>query len=86
MMTRPAFGGNLMATIICAAHRPQMSTVRPGVMRRCTPNPDRKGSVEKLSVNFNPAKFRVKVLETVKESKDKIDITEANVLVSGAAA
>ena len=83
MMTRPAFGGNLMATIICAAHRPQMSTVRPGVMRRCTPNPDRKGSVEKLSVNFNPAKFRVKVLETVKESKDKIDITEANVLVSG---
>ena len=82
-MTRPAFGGHLMASIICPRFRPAMATVRPGVMRRCTPNPDRKGSVEKLSVNFNPAKFRVKVLETVKESKDKIDITEANVLVSG---
>lgn len=83
MMTRPAFGGNLMATIICADHRPQMSTVRPGVMRRYTPDLSRKGNVEKLSVNFNEAKFRVKVTRTVKESKDKIDITEANVLVSG---
>lgn len=83
LMTRPAFGGNLMATIICSEHRPQMSTVRPGVMRRMSPNPDRKGNVEKMTVNFNPAKFRVKVLETVKESKEKIDITEANVLVSG---
>lgn len=83
LMTRPAFGGNLMATIICKDHRPQMSTVRPGVMRRCTPNPERKGNVEKVAISFDTAKFRVKVLETVKESKDKIDITEANVLVSG---
>lgn len=83
LMTRPAFGGNLMATIVCKDHRPQMSTVRPGVMRKQTPNPDRKGNVEKIDVKFNPAKFRVRVVEDVKETKDKIDITEANVLVSG---
>ena len=83
LMTRPAFGGNLMSTIICKDHRPQMSTVRPGVMRRCTPNPDRKGNIEKFDVKFDAGKFRVKVLETVKENKEKVDITEANVLVSG---
>ena len=83
LMTRPAFGGNLMATIICKDHRPQMSTVRLGVMRRCTPNPDRKGNIEKFDVKFDAGKFRVKVLETVKENKEKVDITEANVLVSG---
>lgn len=83
LMTRPAFGGNLMATIICGDHRPQMSTVRPGVMRRCSPNPERKGVIERVNISFNPEKFRVVVKETVKETKDKIDITEANVLVSG---
>lgn len=83
LMTRPAFGGNLMATIVCKEHRPQMSTVRPGVMRMMTPDPDRKGKTEQFKVEFNPAKFRVKVRETVKETKDKVDITEARVLVSG---
>lgn len=83
MMTRPAFGGNLMATIICADHRPQMSTVRPGVMRRCTPTPERKGNIDKIDVTFDTSKFKVRVKETVKETKDKIDITEANILVSG---
>ncbi len=46
LMTRPAFGGNLMATIICKEHRPQMSTVRPGVMRAKAADPTRKGKVE----------------------------------------
>lgn len=83
MMTRPAFGGNLMATIVCKEHRPQMSTVRPGVMRAQDRDDSRKGSVEKVEVKFNPEKFRVKVKETVKESKNMVDITEAKVLVSG---
>lgn len=83
MMTRPAFGGNLMATIICKAHRPQMSTVRPGVMRRLAPDMSRKGEVIPFEVKFDDSKFRVKVKETVQEKTDKIDITEANVLVSG---
>lgn len=83
LMTRPAFGGNLMATIICKEHRPQMSTVRPGVMRAKTKDAGRQGTVERVKVNFDSSKFKVKVLETVKEQKNKIDITEAKVLVSG---
>ena len=83
MMTRPAFGGNLMATIICKEHRPQMSTVRPGVMRIGKHDLSRKGEVENFKVNFDASKFKVKIVETVKENKNRIDITEANILVSG---
>lgn len=83
LMTRPAFGGNLMATIICTEHRPQMATVRPGVMKRMPVDEKRKGEVEKASVKFNTAKFKVKVLEDVLEAHDKVDITEAGILVSG---
>lgn len=83
LMTRPAFGGNLMATIVCKEHRPQMSTVRPGVMLKGERNGDRKGAVEHVTVNFDKSKFRVKVLQSVKEEKNLIDITEAKVLVSG---
>lgn len=83
LMTRPAFGGNLMATIICKEHRPQMSTVRPGVMRAGVKDDTRKGVVETVNINFDASKFKVKVLETVKEQKSKIDITDAKILVSG---
>lgn len=80
--TRPAFGGNLMATIVCPNHRPQMSTVRPGVMQRMAKDTNRKGEVLEYKVSFNRDKFKVKVLETVKKEAN-IDITEAKVLVSG---
>ena len=70
LMTRPAFGGNLMATIICKEHRPQMSTVRPGVMRAKAADPTRKGKVEEVKINFDKSKFRVRILETVKEQKN----------------
>ena len=83
MMTRPAFGGNLMATIVCKDHRPQMSTVRPGVMRMNAPDQNRRGEIEEVKIDFKPEKFRVRVIETVKQSKDLVDITEAKVLVSG---
>lgn len=80
--TRPAFGGNLMATIVCPNHRPQMSTVRPGVMQRMAKDSNRKGEVLDYKVSFNRDKFKVKVLETVKKEAN-IDITEAKILVSG---
>lgn len=83
LMTRPAFGGNLMATIICKEHRPQMSTVRPGVMRMAARDLNRKGTIEDVTINFDKSKFRVRVIETVKETKNLVDITEANVLISG---
>lgn len=83
LMTRPAFGGNLMATIVCKDHRPQMSTVRPGVMRIKPLSEPIAGTIETVAINFDESKFKVKILETVKEDKVKVDITEANILVSG---
>ena len=83
LMTRPAFGGNLMATIICKEHRPQMSTVRPGVMRMGQRDENRQGTIEDVKINFDKSKFRVRVLETVKQTKNLVDITEAHVLISG---
>ena len=82
MMTRPAFGGNLMATIVCTEHRPQMSTVRPGVMRRIPMNPEAKGVVDMFEVKFDSSKFKVKLIRKVKEERKGIDITEAKVLIS----
>lgn len=83
MMTRPAFGGNLMATIMCTQHRPQMSTVRPGVMQKREKDESRKGTIIPFEPKFDKSKFAVKLLETVKADKGKIDITEAKILVSG---
>jgi len=83
LMTRPAFGGNLMATIVCKDHRPQMSTVRPGVMRTLPADANRKGEVIAITVNFNKSKFRVRLIETVKEKKNLIDIADAKILISG---
>lgn len=82
MMTRPAFGGNLMATIVCGDHRPQMSTVRPGVMRSLPANPAAKGEIEMVDVAFDHNKFKVKLVKKVKEERKGIDITEAKVLIS----
>lgn len=81
--TRPAFGGNLMATIVCPNHRPQMSTVRPGVMEKAACNPSHKGEVIPLDVAFEEGEIRTKVLEVVKTMKDVISLTDAEVIVSG---
>ena len=84
MMTRPAFGGNLMATILCKNHRPQMATVRPGVMQKMTPDINRKGEIVNYDVNFDMAKInRVKLVKIVKEEKNTVDIIDAKILVSG---
>lgn len=83
MMTRPAFGGNLMATIMCTEHRPQMSTVRPGVMQKADRDASRKGEIIEFKPIFDASKFKVRILESVKENKDKVNITEAKILVSG---
>lgn len=59
-MTRPAFGGNLMATIVCPDHRPQMATVRPGVMQKLPREEGRKGEIEVLPVNIDTSKIESK--------------------------
>ena len=83
MMTRPAFGGNIMATIACPDHRPQMATVRPGVMKAIDADATRKGTVENFKVEYTPADMNVKILEVIKSQKESVDITEAKILVSG---
>lgn len=83
LMTRPAFGGNIMATIVCPDHRPQMSTVRPGVMQKLANDESRTAKVEDFKVDFNRDKFKIKVLEVVKEEKEKVNIEDADILVSG---
>lgn len=84
MMTRPAFGGNLMATIMCTEHRPQMSTVRPGVMQKKDRQPSREGVITNFEVKIDMSRVKVKLIEEVKAEKDnRIDISEANILVSG---
>ena len=84
LMTRPAFGGNLMATIVCKDHRPQMSTVRPGVMKKMTADNSRQGEIVEYPINFNQEKIaRVRLVKTVKEDKGLVDISEAKILVSG---
>ncbi len=81
--TRPAFGGNLMATIICPNHRPQMSTVRPGVMEKPKYDKSRKGELVKLAVSFKDGDIRMKVLEIVKHVADVVSLTDADIIVSG---
>ena len=81
-MTRPAFGGNLFATIVCPDNRPQMSTVRPGVMKKLTPDQNRVGEVIVEKIEWQQNKFLVKVLEEVKETQNVEKIEEAKILVS----
>ncbi len=83
LMTRPAFGGNIMATILCEKHRPQMATVRPGVMLAMEPDSSRTGRVTRLSVPFTDEDMNVTIKGIFREEKRQIDITEAKVLVSG---
>lgn len=82
-MTRPAFGGNIMATILCADFRPQMATVRPGVMKALAEDATRTGEIKEFPVTFTEADMNVKIREVVKAEHKAVDITEAKRLVSG---
>ena len=82
LATRPAFGGNLMATIACPDHRPQMATVRPGVFEKDNTN-GADCKIEKVAVQLSDSDVRTKVLETVKTAKDIVDISEAKIIVAG---
>ncbi len=82
-MTRPAFGGNIMATIVCPEYRPQMATVRPGVMQKIKPVADAKAKVEKLDLAIPESEKDVQILDVVKKESHKMDIQDAKILVSG---
>ena len=83
VQTRPAFGGNIMASIVCPLTRPQMATVRPRVMKGLDRDAERTG--EKISYTPDPERMkpRVRVLRSVVEEQDTVNITEADIIVSG---
>jgi electron transfer flavoprotein alpha subunit len=83
LQTRPAFGGNLMATILCPNHRPQMATVRPKVFKPLEANPNRTGTVTKVDLSKTAWDIRAKVLEVVNEVGNSVNLEEANIIVSG---
>ncbi|MBR1866240.1 MAG: electron transfer flavoprotein subunit alpha/FixB family protein [Lachnospiraceae bacterium] len=83
LMTRPAFGGNTIATIACPDNRPQMATVRPGVMQKIEPIKGAKANIEEFNPGFTPDDKYVEILEVVKSVSDTVDIMDAKILVSG---
>ena len=83
LMTRPAFGGNTIATIACPNTRPQMATVRPGVMQKLEPVKGAKAEVIEYNTGFTPDNKYVEILKVVKEAKSAENIMDAKILVSG---
>ncbi len=83
LMTRPAFGGNTIATIACPDNRPQMATVRPGVMQKIEPIVGAKANVIEFNPGFTPNDRYVEIKEIVKAVSDTVDIMDAKILVSG---
>jgi len=83
LASRPAFGGNIMATILCKKYRPQMATVRAKVMKVLPPQPGRSGKIIEESISLQEEDIRTKVLEIVKETTKKVRIDEADIIVAG---
>ncbi len=83
LMTRPAFGGNTIATIACPDFRPQMATVRPGVMQKKERQAGAKANIEEFNPGFTPNQNYVEILEVVKAVSETVDIMDAKILVSG---
>ncbi len=83
LMTRPAFGGNTIATIACPYNRPQMATVRAGVMQKIEPVKGAKAEVIEYNPGFTPDNKYVEILDVVKSVVDTVDIMDAKILVSG---
>ncbi len=83
LQTRPAFGGNLMATIICPRTRPQMSTVRPGVMEKPERRKGAAGELIRYNAGLSDDDIRTRVVDVVKTVKEKVSLTDAEIICSG---
>ncbi len=81
LQTRPAFGGNLMATIVCPNHRPQMATVRPRVMKALAPDPMRAGEIIHPAISVTPPRS-THVLAVDKSLGDSVNLTDAEIIVA----
>ena len=82
LQTRPAFGGNIMATIACPGHRPQMATVRPGVMQALS-MPERTGQTVSIAVKEKPGDSLVEILKRIKKERSSVELEKARIIVSG---
>lgn len=83
LQTRPTFGGNLMATIVCPTKRPQMSTVRPRVFKRDIPDKTRPGQIIRVNFASEPVTSRTKVLSFVEDLSERVRLEEADIIVAG---
>lgn len=83
LQTRPAFGGNVMATILTPRHRPQMATVRHKVFKPLTRDTSRKGEIIEKQYDFSKSSIRTKFIEFIKDTTAKVNLAEADIIVSG---
>lgn len=81
--TRPAFGGNIMATILCPDHRPQMATVRPRVMRQIPADASRRGVIIEVTPAFSRKSISKQILDVLVETAQAVNLEEADIIVSG---
>jgi len=81
--TRPTFGGNIMATIICPEKRPQMSTVRPRVFKKNNSDPARKGQIIRVDFKKEGVTAKTKLISFVEDITEKIKLEDADIIVSG---
>ncbi len=83
LQTRPAFGGNIMATIVCPKHRPQMATVRPKVLKRGVFDENRKGTLVPMKTTVTEDSIRTKIIELFHEGGSAVNLSDADIIVSG---
>jgi electron transfer flavoprotein alpha subunit len=83
LQTRPAFGGNIMATIVCPDNRPQMATVRPGVMKKDLRDPERTGTKEVMTIDLDEKDFITRILDIVASTKKHAKLEDAKIIVAG---
>ena len=83
LQTRPAFGGNIMATIVCPDNRPQMATVRPGVMKQSPSDPERTGIKEEMTIDLDEKDFVIRILDIIASTRKSEKLEDAKIIVAG---
>jgi electron transfer flavoprotein alpha subunit len=83
LQTKPAFGGNMMATIVCPDNRPQMATVRPGVMKKYSCDPQRTGTKEVIKIDLDEKDFIIRIQDIIASTKKRVKLEEAKIIVAG---
>jgi len=83
LQTRPAFGGNIMATIVCPDNRPQMATVRPGVMKANPRDPQRTGTKEMMTIELEEKDFITRILDIIPSTRKHVNLEDAEIIVAG---